>query len=408
MAVGFNLTSFDKAFKDRYSSKFVDNMTYGPNRLYALLKKGEEFSGRNLTYPVMFGDVQSASANFTQAQTNMATAASSQVQFALTRVKDYSPVSVDNETMLASRGNEGAFFDTVFSAVDGAFRTAARRMNIALYRSGWGEMGTCGSVSTTAITLSNKQDAVNFEVGQEYVGSTSINGAVLNASGASSKVTLVNRNTGVVTFAATMATICPAASFLFIKGDREDSATPVARKISGLEAWCPESAPGATAFFGVARNVDTRLGGNRFDGSALNLEETLIEAGIELSREGGSPDIVIFNPKNYGDLIKSLGSKVSYIDVKTGDVGFRALEVHLPTGTVKIVPDRDCPVNVGWMLQADTWKFHSLGKAPMRLPTAEGEGRVTASADDGIEFRIGWYGNLACYAPGWNSRIKLA
>ena len=51
-------------------------------------------------------------------------------------------------------------------------------------------------------------------------------------------------------------------------------------KLSGLGAWLPSSAPGSTdSFFGVNRSSDaTRLGGIRFDGSSLPLEEALIGA----------------------------------------------------------------------------------------------------------------------------------
>ncbi|MDQ3023394.1 MAG: hypothetical protein M3R04_03255, partial [bacterium] len=162
----------------------------------------------------------------------------------------------------------------------------------------------------------------------------------------------------------------------------------------------------STAFFGVNRTTDSRLGGCRFDGSSAPIEEALIEAGMLTAREGGTPDHLFLNPKKFGDLVKSLGTKVSYVDVKTPVVGFRALELFLPTGTVKVIADRYCPVNRAFLLQMDTWMLGSLGKVP-RFVGHNGQDSQWITDNDGIEIRVGYYGNLICKAPGWNCNIKL-
>ena len=200
-----------------------------------------------------------------------------------------------------------------------------------------------------------------------------------------------------------------AGDYIIAEGD--DYATGSSyKKVRGLEAWCPASAPGATAFFGVDRTADvTRLGGNRFDGSALPIEEALIGGAARVAREGGRPDHCFVDFATFSNLEKALGSKVVYDEAKARDVdiGFAAISLRGPRGTIKIIPDQNCQPNVAWMLQLDTWSLNTLGEAPMFLDF-DGNRMLRESGDDAYEIRLGYYGNVACNAPGYNCRVALA
>ena len=89
-------------------------------------------------------------------------------------------------------------------------------------------------------------------------------------------------------------------------------------------------------------------------------------AAALVAREGGAPDICIINFTSYAALEKSLGAKVMYVDVKheEADIAFAGIRIHAPYGPITVIPDRSCPAQTAYLLQMDTWKFRSLGKAP--------------------------------------------
>jgi hypothetical protein len=58
-------------------------------------------------------------------------------------------------------------------------------------------------------------------------------------------------------------------------------------------------------------------------------------------------------------------------------------------------------------LQLDTWSLNSLDEAPHILDL-DGNSMLREASADAYEVRVGFYGNVACVAPGWNCRIKLA
>lgn len=411
MASGFDMTSFANALKVRYAKDYVESMAYKDAPLFAMLSKNEDFGGESWVQPVMYEDVQARSALFSQAQTLSTSEESKIKKFTVTRVKDYGCITIDGELIEASKKDQDAFWRGTTTKIDSIMRATALSAKISLYRKGWGAIGQVSSpTASTTLTLTNPTDIVNFAEGQQIVYSASEAGHVLLDSGETQTVVSVNRSAGTLVMSANVTAIAAIAdgAYMFVKGDREDSATPTRRKIAGLEDWCPQTAPASTSFFGVDRTSDTRLGGCRLDSTSpvLNLEEALIDGATLVNREGGSPDYAFMNPSKVGSLIKLLGSKVNYVDVSVGKVGFRALELHLPTGTVKVIGDRFCPVDRAFLLQMDTWFLGSLGPMP-RILNHDGLESLRQASDDGIEIRVGYYANLVCKAPGWNCNIKI-
>jgi len=283
-----------------------------------------------------------------------------------------------------------------------------------MYRDGNGARGQVSAEPSTAsdmvVTLKNAEDITNFEVGMVLnIHSALTGGSQRTRDGSNGDFTVdaIDRDAGTLTFTGeaydSSGTIA-ADEFIFVKGDR-------GAMISGLEAWCPAAAPGATAFFGVDRTADaTRLGGNRFDGSALPIEEALIGGAARVAREGGAPTHCFMDFASYSNLEKALGSKVVYDKVKSSDadVGFTALVINGPRGPMKVIADQNCQPDVAWMLQLDTWSLNTLGAAPQILD-ADGAGQLLRTHHlDAYECRVGYYGNVATNAPGYNCRVALA
>jgi len=401
--MALDLTSFDAALKQHYTADRVENMVYADNPLLAMMPKYEQFGGKNLPIPIIYGNPQGRSATFSNAQSNKT---NSQLKdFVLTRASDYSLASISNEVLEASKGNANAFIEAATTEIDGAIQSATRSLAVSLYRNGSGSIGQVLSGGTgTSFTLKNIDDVTNFEVGMELVFSTADGGGSVKSGNIT--VTKVDRDTGVITTDAASAidggTGHATNDYVFVQGDYD-------KKVKGLLAWVPSSAPSATAFFGVDRTADaTRLGGIRFDGSALPIEEALIGAASRVAREGGKPDVCFMNYSKFADLEKALGSKVQYVDLKvSAEIGFRGIVINGPRGPIKVIPDQNCPSDRAFMLQMNVWKLYSLGKAP-KILDADGMKMLRDSSADSVEVRVGYYAQLGCRAPGWNANIKLA
>lgn len=398
-----DVSTFDAALKQHYTSDRVENMVYKDNALTALIPKMTEFGGKNLPIPIIYGNPQNRSATFSTA---IAQTSNSQINdFVLTRNSDYSIASISSEVLEASKGNSNAFMEAATTEIDGAIQSATRSLSIALYGSGSGSLGQVAnsSFATAALQLSNPEDVTNFEVSMVLQVSATDGGGTVRAG--TLTVVGVNRDTGVVTMSGNLSAGIAAIAqndFIFAQGDYD-------LKVRGLRAWLPNSAPSATPFFGVDRTADvTRLGGIRFDGSAMPIEEALIAAASRVAREGGRPDHCFMNYSKYADLEKALGSKVQYVDLKANaEIGFRGILINGPRGPIKVIPDQNCPSDRCFMLQLDVWKLYSLGKAP-KILDADGMKMLRETSADAVQVRVGYYAQMGCRAPGFNANVQLS
>jgi hypothetical protein len=401
-----DLSAMNAALKELYSGQVVEDLVYADNPLLAMVKKNTDFGGKYKPIPIINGVSQGRSSVFANAQANQS---AMQIQsFLLTRASDYSLASIDNQTMLASRTDKMSFLEGSKILVDGALRSCTLSLASALFRSGTGSIGAISSISTGVITLTVAGDVVQFEINQVLQANASDGGA--SPRSALGYVVAVNRQAGTVTVAASQggAAASPsgwtAADFLLVQGDNN-------AKIKGLSAWIPATAPTSSdSFFGVNRSVDTvRLAGLPYSGTAQSIEEALIDSSSQLAREGGKPNVFVTNFTSYSGLEKALGTKVQYVDMKaTAEIAFRGMLVNGAASTIKVFPDRSCPATLGYLLQMDTWALECLGDAPQILRYGDGLEMLRISNADAGEIRVGYYANLSCRAPGWNSVVSLS
>lgn len=402
--MALDTTSYAYALKTLYPDKRVETMAYKDNPFYAFVPKNQKFFGENRVVPVIYGDPQGRSAVFATAQANKDNHRG--VKFTITRASDYSLASITSEVIEASANDSGALMQASKTEMDGAFNSIIRSCAIALYGSGTGVIGQISSaaIAGSTVVLAQPDDITNFEVGQKLQLSATDGGGALRSAGATMTVATVDRSAGTfTTVAGVVASIAAAAPLDYIiqQGDYD-------AKLKGLAAWLPSAAPGATPFFGVARNVDTtRLGGVRYDGSGVPVDEALIEGAYRVGREGGTPSHCFLNYAQFANLQKALGSKVEYTDLSVGEIGFRGIVVHGPKKPIQVFADQNCPKGVAYLLQLDSWTLHSLGQVP-KILNLDGLDMLREASSDGYEFRIGYRAQLACNAPGFNARITLA
>ena len=405
-AGALDLVSFEEALKEHYKGDTVEDLVYKNRPLLALMPKYSKFGGRVMPIPVMNANPQNRSATFTSAQKTQASAPlaakyqSAQIKsFLLQRSRDYSIARIDGETMDASKGDSNAFMAAATAEIDGAMSAISLSLAHALYRDGSGVI--CEVAANTAnvisLTAGTQEDITGIEVGMALQDETGAKEALVIA---------VNRSDGEFTVTPISGTIATSDKLLVI-GDKD-------LKVSGLESWVPATAPTAgDNHFGVDRSVDpSRLAGQRqaFD---TDIKTSLVKGATLCGREGGRPDVAFMAFSDFAELELDLGAKVQYTDssgvggASPARIGFKALEIHAPYGTIKCIPDADCQPGVAWLLQMNTWSLNSLGECP-RILSHDGNRLLRVTDADAIEARIGYYAQVGCKAPGYNCRVALA
>lgn len=405
--MALDMTKFGPGLKAYYSNQKVENMTYKDYPFYAMVPKKKDFFGKNYPLPIQIGNPQGRSHTFAKAKANQTS--SVYKDFTLTRVKDYSLATVDNEVAEASENDKGAFLKALTNEIDSAIRSSASSMGSMVYGDGSGCIGqisTGTNVATTTLTLAVADDIVNFEVGMTLVFAAARSSGSLRNSGATLSILSIDRGAGSMVLSAAINTVTGtiAGDFVFIDGDRNLA-------VSGLAAWLPETAPTAgDSFFGVDRSVDsTRLAGVRYDGSALSIEEALVGGLTLCNREGGNPKIVFMNYTDWSNLELALGSKVQYMVTEAfgrADIGFQGIQVKTNKGVANCVADPFCPRGVAYGITMESWALYSL-KEPIRILDLDGNKILRTSDADAVELRVGGYFQLGCNAPGHNVVISL-
>lgn len=399
----FDINAAEAVLKQLYIGA-PKSLVYKDNPTLAMLPKGEEFFGENIKVPLKYATAN-RSGNFSNAQSNIS--GPKYGAFLVTRKRSYALNQLDNETLLATSNDKGAFVKAVEAVADSVLESAALGLSANIFRSGSGSLAT-GTLSAGTVTLTNSQDIVNFEVGNVLVAASTDGGALVG-SGATATIATINRSAGTFTISPSSPSGWTGTLYIGQQGEMSDNGNTANSCIEGFQSWIVGSSVTSATFYGLDRTKDTvRLAGQVLDVSAYGMEEALQILLKAVAREGGKPSHVLLSFDSYNALIMSLGSKVQFIDDETAEVGFRGVLVNGPNSTVKVFPDRSCPAKKAFVLQMDTWKLHAIGPAPRLLPYPDGNKYLRVATADASEIRAGMYGNLVCDAPGWNAIGTLA
>lgn len=404
------VASFQYALKVLYPQSRVFDLTYQDRPALAMIPKKSGFEGRSINIALRYGNAQGRSGTFTTAQARAVATNSNGLQFAVTRVRDYSVFTMDTEVLAAAKTNRGSFLKSMDDNVEGAYNVLANSISKQLFRDGVGERGQV-SVSALVLTLLNAEDVVHFEVGEQVVASTgATKTAVLRGTPTGAVITAVDRNAGTITIASNPDTIT-TNDHLFKIGDRQTAAITASaqwQRISGFEGWIPPTAPApGESFFGQDRSPDpTRNAGIIQDVSTSTPTEAYTIALSRAARDGAFPTTAFVNFLDLRNLTLDAGNKVQMVYSSIGSIGFNGHRIRGPKQELTIYPDRDCPFGVGWLLTPETWCLHHLDEL-MNFQDYDGNVLSREASADRYEGRLNFFGNLACYAPGLNSRIAL-
>jgi hypothetical protein len=414
------ITTADKILKFIYTSRALQNAVYDKNPLFALMPKQGGFNGRSMIHALTYGNSNARSAAFATAQgragINGAAGTDSgfnrDVNFTVTRVKNYAMYTIEQELLLAANGDKASFVKGLTQVVDGTLQTLKNDFGRDIYGSGSGTLGQVTAVTGAGpFTVTVGEAITQIEVGMEIVASTTTVNTILLNSGTGVVVQTVNRSAGTFTITTNPDTIA-ANCWLFIKGDRQVAAITANSqflKIAGLEAWNPVTAPSSgESFFGVDRSVDvTRLAGQRLDIASLQPEEGYITALAALAREDGDPSHIFTSFTDEKNLKLALGSRVDAEYTAVGDVGFESIRLRGPNGTVKVYADRNAPVGTARILTLNTWEFRHLGDLVNKGDAGGDGGLARETLADRFEGRMSTYGNVLCYKPAANMVVNL-
>lgn len=435
-AIYSNSTDNVQVLKELYTddSWVMKDLVYAGNPALALLPKDESadgMGGKSFPVPVIYGAGQGRSATFATAQGNQT--APSLGEFFVTTISNYQIVTIDNRFMEATRNNTGAFMDGATMNVNTGITNITNDLAHDLFNDGSGSRGSyglgSGSISTGVITLDSPASVVQFEPGMSLV-SYSVSGTTATQSTGAHQgyVIAVDPSAGTVTVSATQggAAATPTSwstsfPYLAVEGDVNFASgglgSSLMLKLAGFGAWIPATAPGGSdSFFGQNRSSQpTRLAGNRFNGSNETIEEALIDAAALVAQNrsaAGYPDYCFMNFTSYAALIKQLGSRVQYVDVKHDeiDISFEGIQVITAYGKITVLPDRNCPAQTAYLIAMKTWKLRTLGRAPKILiyGSYDSNQGLRVGTADAVEIRIGYYGNLTCNGPVANCYVSLS
>jgi hypothetical protein len=410
MAMDF--TAYDAVLKDYYSKDKIAEMSFADQPWFGMVPK-QMAGGRRWIQPVEFNNPGGASAVFATAMTNETS--SSFEDFQMSQRQQYQRVLVKHDVLLASRNKDEAF-QPAFNEFNRGFKSLGEKVGKRLYRRNTGAIAQLANstVSTTTLTLADKADVFNFQIGMRLKASATDGGATYTGV---ATVTGVNDEAGTVTISANIdaAFTAPATTaFIYQEGDEQNGGTAVC--YSGLEDWLPVTNRDtrlAASFNGVTRSASsTKLGGVYLNATAMALDEMLIKLVSKVNKHGGKTDTILMNPEVLGDLQLLENSKrFLFRDInvsvkgESGStlIGFAGFMANVQGRAVKIIPDRNCPSNRTYALQLDTWKLWHLGDLPgfygelLGLPMLK-----PAESTDSVESRLYAYGDLGCSAPGWN------
>lgn len=408
---GLDMTSFDSELKEHYAAE-LPNLIYRRNPFLAMVPKKEDAGGSEYVQPIVYGTGGRRSADITVAQTGASASSTKAKAFHVLWVKDYAVARVDGLTIAASKGDRNSFVDALTQEINSSIQELTNTIARDVFRGGWGSVGVISAINSATITLATIEDVDSFEVGDICVFALTEAGDLLRNSGAGLTVSACDRDLGTVTFSAAVSTETGTVvgDSVFLKGDRQNSATPTRVKLMGLGGWLPTTAPSASeSFFQVDRSADAvRLGGLRYAPQAGTSIDTILQnAAYRVGRQGGELDTFFMSYGRLNDLVSILGSKAKYEKFDVGKVGFQSVEILGPDGPISCVADRNVPANRIFGLDMSTWTLASMGKMVELANISNSAEILRMTSEDSYESRWRFYGNLACSAPGRNIVVSM-
>jgi hypothetical protein len=328
MASGANSTVGVNFLKRFYKPDFVINtISKKSSRLFNMIRHDTGGAGETYNFLSVVGDNPSGSATMSNSQSTGTASMQQGVQFHVPWFNDFETPTVAGDLIAKTRKNAGGWLPALRSEMDSSLRYAGHRKSVALFTSGWGELGqiaTTTNVATTTLILADPSTVYRFVPGMQLVFSLSLNANLLRTGVVFLTVVSVNYNNGTMVMSGVLNTVTGIATgdIIFTRGDRQDSATPSLLRPVGLGSplgggWAPIAAPTpGESFFGQDRTVNSFLYSFYVDGRSISIQQAFVQAAQTASSIGNADSLVaICSPATFTRLAMTMQGQVHYVTV---------------------------------------------------------------------------------------------
>jgi len=399
-------TYFTDYMKERWVTPYAIQQALEVSApLLGLLPKDEDAGGRFMHIPIIERIAGGRSNTYANAVSG---SVGSRVEgFDVTYVNKYQIGKLEGNLVRRTKGDKNAIMGALDFEMEACLTSMQKDLRRGIYGNTGGARGVVASISTVYLTLANAQDCINFEPDMEIcAASTDGTSGSLRDGGQSITVTKVNRAGNIITADENWSEIASMAAndYLFAAGD-------FGLDIAGLTGWVPQAAPAATAWFGVDRSVSDRLGGLRYDGRGMPLEDAILNASAIAAQYDGKSDLAVCNTIVWGNVVRSLGAdrgnRITSITNEKATVGYSAVMLATEKGLCPLVSDPGCPAGTIFLLDKGSWVIGSVNGPLVQLIEDDGLTIRRGTSDDWT-FELVTYGNVGSKAPGKNVNIRIA
>lgn len=396
-------------FKTRYPQRKVERIVFDQPFL-SQVSRSDELEGVGTVIPLEVDIPQGVSVDLRTAIDNATPSVGK--AWTITPATYYGGMRIDARTMFGSRSEQGAFFKVKERDYEGILKQLGMSFEKYMWSAGTASLGTTASDPGTAttFTLASPEDAINFHENMKirfYADSSGVPGT--ERAGGTRTVTGVNYTSGVITVSAALDAALGSGDHVVRDGD-------VNAVAKGVPAWIPSADPSATSFFGVDRSLHPqKLAGWR-QAWLGSIEETALKLDSLMRRVSQKARVLWLSYSNWNRLSHELGARAYRPDNGEGaKFGRPSMFMLAPGGAVEIKAAPFVQEDAGFLLDMDTWKLMTLGKAPH---VVEDDGltwrvigvasRDGSLAEDGVEMRLRAWMQLVCLNPFSNGRIAIS
>ena len=361
--------------------------------------------GKTYNFTANYAAGGAASGSALVASANAANGQGKNVQFAVTPGRLFSIFNINPQEIFASENVRGAFVPVPVIRMGDGLASLRRLWAIALYGTGYGEIGQVGSTPTTSIGSQTIDLGTYDKITKLDIGVTfQVTNGATPASTLRAGVGTVTAIAGtVVTFSYTAVETWATTDWIEIQGctDGTNPILPV-----GLAAWLPSGATRAainsgTPFYGVDRTIWLdRLAGNAVvQGSAGYSGEKFADFIVRAVNQAriagqGNEMMLIINPFDYNAFITEISAQTAYVQqtnmnaAKGSDnVATRGLAessfMFQNSWISKVYDDLYCPQGVLYIVDKDSMEFVMLngGEQTVKDGVADNDPGVQNPAD---------------------------
>ena len=400
-----------------------------------LLSRSIITGGKHFNFKTEYSGAQGVGANYQRAlnKSNSGSRLKS-AEFEVPYMDIFGVSFVSNKEIKASEEREGAYNQIGDRVCKDLFNQVQRKISRDIFGDGYGSISkVTAAVAGQVITVS---DPWRFDLDMDLVFSDTSGASVLRDATAVT-VTKVDSEAKKITVSGTIPAAVAKGDFIFIAGDRDNTATPERLNLYGFEAWVPVNRANLTQpFCNVNRDVyASRLAGQVITTvKADKLSEIILQAQMLSMQAGGNINRVVMSPATYQKYIISVGAKESFFQsinatAESGvhvTFGVDKIETHFSDDhRARVYIDPYCPNDRIFCLNIDEWQLAIMGdkmeadSEKLRVPSFENfinaiSGAVSvkqpnnAGAAPGVNLEIDEYMNLACFAPGFQVVIDIS